>query len=242
MTTISTLKELNETLKKIPRRNLKDQMNSIRELFCYLSPVPIKHNTIELRASSIHGKGVFATEDIPKDTIITYYPAHAITENGKFIPNDKDPDFIKNREEICRHYGQYISLPENIELIGNPNNTSNHLLLGHMINDPVGNVYKNVNFEDTKDLTKYKNLVAEYYIQGSKKRNSKIVFDEKNIVAAVISTKEIKKDEEILMYYEPQYWFNINYGTSNVIGNHGLINLMMLMRDKDFGKWLIEIT
>lgn len=43
------------------------------------------HNNIIIKPSPIHGKGVFATKDIPKNTTVTLYPPHAIKINGNMI-------------------------------------------------------------------------------------------------------------------------------------------------------------
>lgn len=234
---VTTIEEINKITKKISEIN--DDINNLRTLFGFHIPIPLKYNNVEIRQSSIHGKGLFATKDIPKDVVITFYPAHALLWNGKFVPNDKDPKLITNRDEISRYYGNYISFTDNMEVIGNPTNTSNKLLLGHMINDASGNVFQDVKFDRTKDLKEFKNLVAEYYIKGLKKKNCRLTTDTNKIITCVVTTREVKKDEEILTYYDPTYWFNLNYGTFNDNMNHALKNTMILMSDTEFAKWVL---
>ena len=149
-----------------------------------------------------------------------------------------DTKFIANAEEISRHYGNYISFADNIEVIGNPANISNKLLLAHMINDASGNVFKDVEFEKTKDLKEFKNLIAAYYIKGSKRKNCRLIVDDKKIITCAVTTREVKKDEEILVYYDAMYWFNLNYGTNNAISNHALKYTMILMSDPEFAQWI----
>ena len=63
---------------------------SIIKVFTLIPP-KLKHNNIETRESSIHEMGVFATHDIPKDTIVCFYPAHLLVdEEINHTPVDKD--------------------------------------------------------------------------------------------------------------------------------------------------------
>jgi len=212
--------------------------NQLISIGGYANPAELKYNFVEARNSSIHGKGVFATEDIPKNAIITFYPAHAIKKGRACIINDTDRCFKKNIEKNSRGYSVYLSLKNSVELIGNPNNTSNPLLLGHMINDASKNVFEGISINETKNLVKFKNKCAEYYMYGSKKRNCAFLINKDETVVCVVASRDINKGEEILTYYDPMYWFNITFGTGNDVGNHAFAHTKKLVADKKFMEWV----
>ena len=259
MKSVSTIDDINTIINKlIEINNIINNANEktkaifhdgLKDMFGYTAPIPLKYNHVEIRQSSIHGKGLFATEDIPAGVIITYYPVHGVTEDSiledgttkgcRFYANDNDTNFIENRKEISRCYGHTIASINNEYLIvGNPNNTSNKLLLAHMINGATGNVFLNIKYDDANNILEFKNIVAKYYITGSKNRNCKIKMDKNKVVACAVTTREIKKNEEIFIFYDPMYWYNITYETDNCDENTGLKNFMTLLNDEDFVLWI----
>lgn len=244
MDKISTLDELiqvisdtNNMLKK--SGIIEKQIQEIMLQYCgFTNPFPLKYNNVEIRESKIHGKGLFATKNIPKNVIITYYPVHATWENNIYKIFDEDPILKKNIVNINNTYSKEIG--QDIRIIGNPNNLSNKLLLGHMINDASGNVYENIDFEKMKDIREFKNLIAKYYIDGSKKRNCELVTLNNNKVSCVITTREIKMGEELMTYYDPFYWFQYNYD----IKNYDIYDqyCSKLFEDKVFKSWIYQFN
>ena len=115
------------------------------------------------------------------------------------------------------------------------------MLFGHIINDPIGNIYKDISFESTKDYNTFKNLMKEYFIKGSKMRNCEFKIDNNNVIVCIQTTKDIKAGEELLVYYEPLYWFNYNYGTNNNNEHHGLILFNKVSVDPEFTNFIINL-
>ena len=72
----TTVDEINKITNMFSKIN--DNNDRLRTMFGYDIPIPLKYNTVEIRESAIHGKGLFAIDDIPKGVVITFYPAHAL--------------------------------------------------------------------------------------------------------------------------------------------------------------------
>lgn len=209
------------------------------------------HNNIIIKPSSRHGNGVFATKDIPKNTIVTFYPPHAVkvSELGHMIlcidsPNIKD--FDTNFDNYFREYSAYSSLSESYMFVGNPHIRSNPLLLGHIINDAGGNIFKNIPINETKKYPVFKNLIKDYFYNGLKYHNCGLVSDNNNLVLCVQTKKDIRAGEELLICYEPTYWFNYTYGTNDSDGNHCITLLHKKMFDPtfdpDFIAFILNVT
>jgi len=237
---LETINDLNESLNKHKLiENIINPNNNSNKIFIYGSnaPIPLKYNNVEIRKSNIHGNGLFATDDIPAGIIITFYPSHALIIDKKIYLSNKIVNkeyFMENMESLSQTHSFYMSVNDNIQIIGNPRDTTNTLLLGHMINDGIGNVFLNIDIDETKNFIKFKNLVVKYFLEGSKNINCKFVKDNNNILISVVTTKNIKKDEELLTLYNPMYWFNINYNMGNTSDNYALNFMHMLSKDEKF--------
>lgn len=167
---------------------------------------------IEIRKSNIDGRGLFATRDINKGEIVTYYPEHLniVNNNISFLPSDiidsmiKVGDF-KFLEECHKNSIEPDDLPLLIAKklkryvlgtrIGNPYIYDDLKYVGHMINDGA---YIAPNITPTEDDIK------RYIIGSCMKLNCGLSTDN------VIAIRDIKKDEEILTNYGFKYWLDIN--------------------------------
>lgn len=230
------INQMNDFIKTLIKNDTDERREYIQRVETINASLPnLVHNNIIIKPSSLHGNGVFATKDIPKNTIVTFYPPHAI-KIGKFraMLCSKSPnigDFETNFSKYYGEYSAYNSFSGHSSFVGNPNIISNSLLLGHMINDPVGNIFKNISFEKTKQYDTYKRIVEEYFIKGLKMENCEFAYDKNNLVICVKTTKDIRENEELLVCYEPSYWFNHTYGTNDSDGNHGIIFRNKMFKD-----------
>lgn len=172
-------------------------------LNCNEMPYEKIHNGhIEVRSSSIHGNGVFATDNIEEGTIITFYP---INGYKSYDESDEDYGIAKLEENFesdnktnLEDYSCVIN--DKLVIIANPKKIDNKSLLGHMINDSVGNTFSGSTTHDIK------NGIYEYYFKSN--NNCKIKINEKYGIVYVITTTNIEKDTELLASYSPAYWFN----------------------------------
>ena len=212
-------------------------------------PLPLAHSHIEVKTSNIHGKGVFATDNIPAGSIITFYPAHSVCIDGLFyFFKDYDNDSFKENIEnnnYCKIYGfsggfSTYTNGDNITIIGNPDNTENTLLLGHMINDAAGNVFENIRYEET-DGIKFKNAVATYYVNGKNKKNCKISVQPDSLICYVVATRNIVAGEELLVLYDSIYWYDINYNKNAYSDNEAIDKFKKIFKDETFMRWFINV-
>lgn len=256
---IETLEDLNMIIKKIKEgtKRVGVDIDPSKEILFFgcEGPLPLKYNNIKISDSLIHGKGVFATEDIPKGVIITFYPAHAIINSNKDVHSlIDDQEFLDNLDTYNNLYAFSISSsssdendktiiePNKLRLIGDPNRISNTLLLGHMINDCSVNVYKDIPFKNLEDLRNFKNAIASYYIK-SKKKNCIYETDKNNKIVSIVTTRDIKKDEELLVSYDFGYWFYLTYGYEDEIKTLMCYQMMKLaIIDRNFLGWIITMN
>lgn len=169
------------------------------------------NNSIELNSkdiiyinmSNIHGIGLFAKKDINKDELITIYPAHIIEivlQPKMFrltsINEYRSPYKIPNWKDYA------IKYDNNSYIIGNPILNENKNFVGHLCNDG----YKH-NFisKNKKNKNKYNKKRIELNNASFRElRNPNF------IGIGIISNKNIKKDEEILVSYGFDYWLKRN--------------------------------
>lgn len=194
---------INEIYKNNKNQYLKnDKTNKIDILrmklmnkmtFCHL-------DSAEVRKSKVHGKGVFATKDIKKDEIITFYPVDILQ-----LPVNNEGSVCSFSDRYKSKYGKIINpnveyykyyCSDNVVIIGDPTFTNNNNYLGHMINDI-----------STHDKT---NKSIKAYNKIADSANCDFVEpDDDNLFLPVLANRDIRKDEELFVSYGPQYWQNI---------------------------------
>ena len=179
MDQINNILQLDNKLNKLNEFiNNHDRKNMVDGIFSYytkiLPSISLKYNHVEIRNSEIHGKGLFATKEIPKDAIITFYPAHAISRGGEtfFIDDHQDKEsFIFNIEhnKYVKTYG-FTYNDSSATIIGNPEWINDTTMLGHMINDASENTFEYIEYDKINNLDVYKKAVIEYYKKGKSKK------------------------------------------------------------------------
>ena len=149
----------------------------------------------EVKPSSVHGLGVFATRDIAVDSYVTLYPSddimfrpttwkHRAMYGGRLPASVVSAYSLKLRGEF-----KQLSL---LAAVGDPMKHDNPHYLGHMMNDSV----------------KCSNPKAvEVYDRISSLRENciDVPFEGLHYMAA---TRDIKAGEELFFTYGPDYWLN----------------------------------
>lgn len=228
--------------------------------FGYYKPLEIAHNDVIINKSSINGLTVVATKEIPAGVVVTHHPVHAIgwAHTIRLCRGEEKDEILCDK--VTRYavtHSRYISLrrveeeeeekkkeedktPIGALIIGNPNNTSNPLLLGHVIRDAVGNPFKGTSFVDIRQWITFKNKVAMYYIQGMKLINCRYMTNSAHTLVSIESIKPIKEGEELLLLKGAEYWYHRQYDRedTDMLGN---MMFEMLMEDAQFGRWLREL-
>ena len=153
---------------------------------------------VEIREVSAYGKGVFAMEDLEADQVVTIYPAHIVHKRGDLhlykvagatFSEDTFWDYSLNMKD-----GSVISGDPTICLPG---------YLGHMINDSTteSEHIKKCNIDEII------NESIKYKIKSIK--NDNCLLANKNGIGYVVTTKKIKKGEELFTSYGAAYWTNL---------------------------------
>ena len=179
-----------------------------------LSTANLKYAKIVVRASQMHGSGIFATDEIPSNKYITLYPMHAVWKDISIWVTDQDVEFIENIEAHRRTYGFNVNKSSygHFTFIGNPSNTTNLNFVGHMLNDSVGNIYKHIDLKQLREDKKlFKNILARYFIKANE-NNCAAEIHQKLPIIMIKTVRPIAKDEELTISYSPTYWFCHEYG------------------------------
>jgi hypothetical protein len=130
------------------------------------------------------GLGVFATEDIPKGTTVTIYPASFFAEKKNGHDYWSAPDDFPDDQRIGFIRGEgrkYCMKSSTHEFIGHPQRLDKWFLLGHMINDR--------GYDGTDVYKPYDNNNCYYW--GNE----------------VVTFRDIQEGEELGITYGGQYWF-----------------------------------
>lgn len=153
---------------------------------------------VELKDSSIHGKGVFATRDINIGEIVTFYPCDYVLvkipksndhiqlgKGSEFIHTGKLPDNILRYAHTTKH-----PIPR-MTIVGDPLCIDDSNYLGHMCNDGAKSHCK-------RDQMVYKSISAQ-------KMNA-FLGPIDGFVFPIVAMKNIPKGTEILIHYGEDYW------------------------------------
>lgn len=203
--------------------------NILKDIWFYnteiLPKLSLRHGDVEIRNSPIHGKGLFATKNIPKDAIIAFYPTHGIyvdeKHNTYFDPlneNNEQIEVFKSNilnNDYLNTYSYTYFRKSGISLVGDPERIDNKNTLGHMINDASVNVFQNIKYDDRFNIDTHKTAMLEYYSKGKLKRNCTYAESELFPICCCIALKNIKPNEEILILYEHRYWYDLTYNQKN---------------------------
>jgi len=174
-----------------------------------LFDVPIPLDKAEVKASAIHGQGVFAKQKINKGELITIYPAHSISihpggHSNPGVLGLLKSDLAEERElEFTKTIRKCYAFDVNQHYViyGHPDLTDNPAFLGHMINDGAkGHSTKTVHNQ------KYMMLYAKVSLAL---RNAKFELIG-GLCVGVVATKEINIGDEVLVTYDYPYWISVN--------------------------------
>lgn len=252
-----TIDDLNHNIGVIRRLKIvasqgKYTPTRMDEAFCQglLKPLPLFYEgCAQLQDSPIHGRGLFAVLDIPANTIITYHPAHFIfTKGGYYAHNGQAKESHYTLAAYKRSYsyecvvGCGDLVRERFILIGDPGKTDNPLLLGHMLNDSCGNIFHKVKATKLRKERYFIDLVKKYYTTMEKNRNCGIDENSNGSVVCIMTTRDVKKGEELLTGYGMLYWLTYEYGeTYHELYPYIEKNTQKMNMDPNFGDFLTQL-
>ena len=168
-------------------------------------PDPVLMNTrfpslplsrLRVGASSVNegaGRGVFATQDCQEGDLLTCYPGDILLQPTGFTPSPKDMGITDDdtlRDLMSRYC---IGMTDEYAIMGLPELDQDMAYAGHLINDGIASPPEN---EDQ----------LEAYLKESQDKANAQLIPLENLHMVAIATKDIKKDEEVLIFYGPIYW------------------------------------
>lgn len=180
---------------------------------------------IEVKNSTISGRGVFATNEIKKGTVVTLYPCDMIEKNGTacILPENKEQILKYDKPGDATISNYKYNIDSNISIFGFPENL-NLSQVGHIINDPYDNVSELSYLKNMNDL----GSKSFKYLLKNKVNSNCVIVNNKNYVY-IKTTKDIKIGEELLASYGPCYWCkNLNASEFHIM----LINYISTLNPK----------
>jgi hypothetical protein len=159
--------------------------------------------TLSVRAGRA-GRGVFTEVAIQKGTPITFYPHHGWRRRGdRYL---RTQDGVRLDEIHCTASGSYHEYGvENIDgpiswIYGSPTRTDDPLFLGHMLNDPSGDMLE----FDELDQTEQDRALQRYMLR-TLDANVRSWTSPTNTVV-MYASKDIAAGSELLFSYGAPYW------------------------------------
>lgn len=178
-------------------------------IFFGLHPMKLKKQRVAIEKSVIHGQGVFATEAIAPQTILSFYPVHMLSVGDRVEHMDQELD-QNLLDQYDRDYK--FTRPGNVcSIIGNPQQLAQPCL-SHMVNDGGLNIFSHINPEQLRDREYCKSLLQAYYSKVKKRANCCHLWNKTNSVACLVALKPISKGQELLVTYGAVYWLQYEYG------------------------------
>jgi hypothetical protein len=162
---------------------------------------------VEVRDSPGKGRGIFATCDIGVGCIVTFYPADIVYEIGTshaLFLSDRYADWKDARQPGAPSLVEALGCAPtrycyghpsgDFAIVGLPFLCDNPAYLGHMANDAL-------NFHDGME-----DYDEEVYLKAN---NATFKQFDKNLVTAIVATRDIRQGEEVTVPYGRPYWSNV---------------------------------
>ena len=158
--------------------------------------------SLEVKASNVHGKGVFACEDIEAWRITTVYPAHYVCAGhaGGMIFHT---EYMNELHKLDKHINKYMmNFEPNDNVNINPKYRIKISADPSILNSGVGHMLNDAGMMSELSLKQYK-----AYLKASQNKVNCISYHIGSGIVVVASTKPIKKGEEMFLCYGIPYWF-----------------------------------
>lgn len=228
------LDEINDVLRQLTQQTmLQRRLADIRNLGCH-SPMNLFWSQhLEVRQSEINGLGVFATRTLPPHSVLTAYPCH-LYSRGLVVKSNctQEVDFSpQNLQRLADVYGYQLN---DCRLIGVPELHSEKALLGHLLNDGcLVNVFHGTPLPALEDPLVLGRLLKLFYANALRHTNCHFRNAHNDLMACVVSTREIAAGEELLLSYGLSYWLEQNYGANVEFKNPFLPLNVLRLRETD---------
>lgn len=220
--THNTVQEINKRVATLlsftnPKDSVDQRDRMVQVLGCEHPLLSHWSQFLEVRASPVHGLGVFATRALPKDAVLTIYPCHLIGLDRAVLRVMDDAVPLEYDQERLQYWAEHYAfqLDSRTKLIGVPSQYSDKRLLGHMLNDSsLTNLFGTVGVEALRDARQLKPLMVAHYENVLRFTNCTYRQCHGRLMICVVAQREIAAGEELLVNYGLDYWFAVNYGAS----------------------------
>jgi hypothetical protein len=168
---------------------------------------------VEIRESSIEGagRGLFAKKAIKANTIVSFYPAHTLGVDGQgFVVTSDEDDYFRNHPSSQSAYLHCTDQPlfQRPSMLVNNNEEPIYLDINPNREIVGGWVSQIINDGATVEENSDKGVLDYYRASGKSKNCIHIPFGPSPILATV-TTKKVKKGEELLTSYGGTYWLGV---------------------------------
>jgi hypothetical protein len=201
------------------------------------SRLPLKLNRTRVADSNLPdaGRGLFATQDIAKGELITCYPGDALLCEYKEDITDEEELFQDDESEVIL-WGDHVDSNDIVEddevfdgtddtsaplvsyaatvndvysVMGMPSLDNDPAYYGHFANDGGGHIA----LEGVDEAMGVEEMLALYVEKSVEVANARHVplggYD--GLHLGTVAIKDIKKGDEILVTYGPEYWMDLNF-------------------------------
>lgn len=160
-----------------------------------MTSFPFLQDALEVKDSSIHGKGVFAKKDIEANQVVCFYPSHGVIDGQQCYSTDENSGSHEQYLFSPLDYKMKLTRKSNEFVFGNPFIQIDGSL-GHLINDSYPNVLelKTLDFK----------ILLKYMLHSVKSDNCAFVLCEDFVY--VKSIQPIQQGDELLANYGHHYW------------------------------------
>jgi len=228
---LSSFEEVSDMMARMPHSlDTNAKRNTVIQVLGSEEPLRLFWSRyVEVKRSEyVHGRGLFVVSPdtdgqcLPVDAAITCYPVHLLFDaNGKLITpkrgknNNTNPRRDMTHEqiqELINSHGTLIGSQQTA--VGLPDQCQEKRLLGHMVNDAcLVDVFASFSAEELRDdLALLKRLVVTLLKNVIKYTNCAFLYDERRLVRVLVTRREIKPGEELLVNYGLDYWLEKHYG------------------------------
>ena len=213
------------SLKTLRRPNDLDIPHIMTESLTNCVTLPSLKNFLEIKNSSIHGKGVFAKKSIEPNKVISLYPCHGIINGDIGYCEKKNTG---NYQLLSFKPDDYkIKLPKKesdcIFIYGNPH-IQDEGFVGHLINDSFKDVteLKKINKDNIK-------IYLKYMLNSIKSDNCTFVQCEDYIYVKTI--KYINKGDELCSSYGFHFWSEMKSDELNLLLKEHMLSCSNSQKD-----------
>jgi len=201
-----------EKMKRVMTPEFFESSTSLKSLYAQ------SVKSVEIKESSIPGAGLglFARKNIKANTIISFYPAHAlgvdVVEGAGFICDESDQEYFQKHPSSKSSYLHCTDQPifKRQSLIQQAGLEDTPLYLDVNPNRPIVDAWVSQMINDGATVqSNTEEGVLEYYQATKQAKNCIHIPFGPSPIMATVTTRKVKKGQEFLTSYGATYWLGV---------------------------------